>query len=211
MQSPLAPQDSYFPQLERSNSSFDQRHRFVFSGVLQSGKLSGEGFSRIFLSNWTVAPDRRNRIRQAVPDHHRRRHQLSVGQQFGAPEFGAGERGTLPLRHADCRFKIFAHRISAGALLCPFATPGGPAPTLLALDGTLGRNAGVTPWNVFNDLRISRRIYFGERVNVDLMVDIFNLANKFNVSGVNVLWTNAGQPTAAYDPRQFQFALKVNW
>jgi len=26
-----------------------------------------------------------------------------------------------------------------------------------------------------------------------------------------VLWTNAGQPTAAYDPRQFQFAMKVNW
>jgi hypothetical protein len=40
---------------------------------------------------------------------------------------------------------------------------------------------------------------------------MFDLANKFNVASVNQLWTNAGQPTAAYDPRQFQFALKVNW
>jgi hypothetical protein len=64
---------------------------------------------------------------------------------------------------------------------------------------------------VFNDLRVSRRIYFGERLSMDLIADTFNLANKFNVSGVNVLWTNAGQPTAAYDPRQFQFAMKLIW
>jgi hypothetical protein len=25
------------------------------------------------------------------------------------------------------------------------------------------------------------------------------------------LFTSAGQPTAAYDPRQFQFALKLVW
>jgi hypothetical protein len=64
---------------------------------------------------------------------------------------------------------------------------------------------------VFNDLRIARRVYFGERISLDLITDMFNLANKFNVASVNQLWTNAGQPTAAYDPRQLQFALKVNW
>jgi hypothetical protein len=82
---------------------------------------------------------------------------------------------------------------------------------LLALDGNLGRNAGVSPWTVFNDLRISRRVYFGERVSMDLIADIFNLANRFNVAGVNVLWTDAGQPTSAYDPRQFQFSIKLEW
>jgi len=93
----------------------------------------------------------------------------------------------------------------------PYATPGGPTPTLLALDGNLPRNAGTSPWTVFNDLRISRRINLGERMKLDMIADMFNLANKFNVAGVNVLWTNAGQPTSAYDPRQFQFALKVAW
>ena len=83
--------------------------------------------------------------------------------------------------------------------------------TLLSLDGNLARNAGTKPWDVFNDLRIGKRIYITERVSVDGIVDMFNIANRFNVADVNPLWTNAGQPTAAYDPRQFQFALKVNW
>jgi hypothetical protein len=39
---------------------------------------------------------------------------------------------------------------------------------------------------------VSRRIYFGERISLDLIADTFNIANKFNVSGVNVLWTGAG-------------------
>jgi len=84
-------------------------------------------------------------------------------------------------------------------------------PTLLQLDGNLGRNAGVQPWTVFNDLRVAKRVNFGERLNMDFIVDMFNIANKFNVSAVSPLYTNAGTPTAAYDPRQFQFALKLNW
>ncbi len=45
LQSTLTPQDSYYPGLDRSNSTFDERHRFVFSGVYQSGRLSGDGFA----------------------------------------------------------------------------------------------------------------------------------------------------------------------
>jgi hypothetical protein len=56
LQSPLAFEDSHYPQLERSNSLFDERHRFVFSGVYQSGKLDGDGFAKKFFSHWTVAP-----------------------------------------------------------------------------------------------------------------------------------------------------------
>jgi hypothetical protein len=44
-----------------------------------------------------------------------------------------------------------------------------------------------------------------------LICDMFNLANKNNTSAVSPLLANAGQPTAAYDPRQFQFAMKINW
>jgi len=33
LQATLTPQDSYFPAADRSTSLFDQRHRFVFSGV----------------------------------------------------------------------------------------------------------------------------------------------------------------------------------
>ena len=77
--------------------------------------------------------------------------------------------------------------------------PTGTTPTLLQLDGNLGRNAGITPWTVFNDIRVSKRINFGERFNMDLIADMFNIANKMNVAAVSPLFTNAGQPTAAYD------------
>jgi hypothetical protein len=95
----------------------------------------------------------------------------------------------------------------------PSASTGLPytVPTLLQLDGSLGRNAGIQPWTVFDDLRVARRIYFGERLNVDLIADMFNIANKMNVAAVSPLFSTAGQATAAYDPRQFQFAVKLNW
>jgi hypothetical protein len=64
---------------------------------------------------------------------------------------------------------------------------------------------------VFDDLRVAKRINFSERFNMDFIVDMFNIVNKFNVSAVSPLFSNAGTPTAAYDPRQFQFALKMNW
>jgi hypothetical protein len=87
----------------------------------------------------------------------------------------------------------------------------GTNPTLLQLDGNLGRNAGISPWTVFNDMRVSKKIFLGERFNLDLIADIFNIANKVNVAAVSPLFSNAGQSTSAYDMRQFQFALKLNW
>ena len=41
-------------------------------------------------------------------------------------------------------------------------------------------------------MRVSKRIYFGERFNVDLIADMFNIANKMNVAAVSPLFTNAG-------------------
>jgi hypothetical protein len=210
LQSPLAPQDSYFPQLERSNSLFDQRHRFVFSGVYQSGRLGGDSFAKKFFSNWTVAP-----LIQVASG---RPFLIITGDDTNFQLASSSARPNAVSANAPnvgCGAPIAAKASPTGFFqepcYVPFATPGGPTPTLLALDGNLARNAGVQPWTVFNDLRVSRRIYFGERINLDLIADTFNIVNKFNVSGVNVLWTGAGQRTAAYDPRQFQFAMKLNW
>jgi hypothetical protein len=81
----------------------------------------------------------------------------------------------------------------------------------LAFFGTLGRNAGLMPATIFPDFRISRRIAMTERVHLDASADVFNVVNRFNVSGVNTIYTQAGQPTAAYDPRVIQFGLKISW
>jgi len=200
LQAPLAPQDSYYPGLERSNSLFDQRHRFVFSGVYQTGKLGGSGFARKFFSDWTFAP--------IVEVASGRPYNILTGNsdnfQF-SPDTGRPNTFVDPA----CGSGVPSKASPTGVFQEP--CPQGYTGTLLSLDGNFARNGGVQPWTVFNDLRIAKRINFGERMSMDLIADAFNLANRFNAGAVNQLFTNAGQVTAAYDPRQFQFALKINW
>jgi hypothetical protein len=97
-----------------------------------------------------------------------------------------------------------------------FSVPGVSPPA--GCIGSLGRNRFVGPGFFQFDLRIGKQIPFGERLRLDLIVDGFNLFNRTNVAAVNQLCDPtagascpAGQPTAAYDARQFQFALKLNW
>ncbi len=205
LQSTLTPQDSYYPQLERSTSLFDQRHRFVFSGVYQTGKLSGHGFADAVFSFWTIAP---------LLD-------ISSGRPFNILT-GSGDN--LQLSSLTSRPNTTVDPACGATYNSKYSPTGvfqepcingfiasGKVPTLLQLDGNLGRNAGITPWTAFGDMRVSKRIYFSERFSTDLIVDMFNIANKNNTAAVSPLFTNAGQATAAYDPRQFQFAMKLNW
>ena len=212
LQSTLTPQDSYYPRADRSTSLFDQRHRFVFSGVYQTGKLSGNGFSRKFFSNWTFAPQI----------------EFSSGRPFNiiTSTDDTFQFSSLTVRpnvvakgtpNNTCGYPTVASKFSPTGFLqescfadltqAQLTSPN----AVRLLDGTLGRNAGLTPWTVFNDVRFSKRIYFGERFNMDLIADMFNIANIYNVAAVSPLFTNAGQATGAYDPRQFQFAMKLNW
>jgi hypothetical protein len=200
LQSTLTPQDSYYPAADRSTSLFDQRHRFVFSGVYQSGKLAGSSFTDAFFSYWTVAPilevssGRPFNIITGNDDN------LQLSSLTGRPNTTV---------NAACGAVYMSKYSPTGTLQEPCAAEYNG--TLLSLDGNLARNAGITPWTVFNDMRVSKRIPFGERFSADLIVDMFNIANKMNVAAVSPLFSNAGQATAAYDPRQFQFALKLNW
>ncbi|MGA2419106.1 MAG: TonB-dependent receptor [Candidatus Acidiferrum sp.] len=204
LQATLTPQDSFYPGLDRSTSTFDQRHRFVFNGVYESGKLTGDSFVTKFFSNWTLAP--------LV--------ELASGRPFNII---TGDDDNLQLSALTGRPNTIVNQtcVAAGFPAVPSKySPTGvfqePCPqafngTLLSLDGNLGRNSGLTPWVAFADMRFAKRIYFGERYSLELITDMFNIPNRFNVSAVNVLYTNAGQPTASYDPRQFQFAMKFRW
>jgi len=209
LQSTTTPQDSYYPALERSSSLFDQRHRFVFSAVYQTGKLSGNGFAGKVFSDWSFAP--------VI--------EVNSGRPFNIV---TANGDNLQLEALTMRPNTFENPLCTAAGFLPVSSKFSPTgtfqepcvqafvatgtnPTLLQLDGNLGRNAGVTPWTLFNDIRVSKRITFNERFNMDLIADIFNIANKYNVAAVSPLFTNAGQATAAWDPRQFQFAMKLNW
>src|SRR5713101_4392421 len=200
LQSTTTPQDSFFPGLDRSTSLFDQRHRFVFSGVYQTGKLSGDGFASKLFSNWTFAP--------LVEFSSGRPFNIITGNGDNLQLSSLTGRPNTTVNPA-CGPPIPSKYSPTGTLQEPCGANFDG--TLISLDGNLRRNAGITPWTVFNDLRVAKRIYFGERFNMELIADMFNIANRYYVSAVSPLFTNAGQATAAYDPRQFQFAMKLNW
>lgn len=212
LQATLTPQDSYYPGLDRSTSLFDQRHRFVFNGVYQSGRLSGSGFVSKFFSNWTLAPliefgsGRPFNIITGSDDN------FQLSSLTGRPNVVPSGTPTNACGYATVASKFsptgfFQEPCFLDYTAAQLAAPNG----LLLLDGNLGRNAGTSPWTVFNDMRVAKRLNFGERFSMDLIADTFNIANRYNVAAVSPLFTNAGQATAAYDPRQFQFALKLNW
>lgn len=82
----------------------------------------------------------------------------------------------------------------------------------------VGRNTGRGFDFASLDLRVSRRFRLTERMDLQLLAEGFNVLNRANFgvpnntfgSGVNPLPT-FGQPTAAFDPRQFQFGVKVSF
>ena len=190
LQSTLTPQDSYYPQLDRSNSLFDQRHRFVFSGVYQTGKLGGSGFARKFFSDWTFAPliefasGRPFNIITGNDDN------LQILSRYRPAQHLRQRRMHRP-RISRLSLEIFADGSFPGTLPRRLLT----ARSQSLLDGNLGRNGGVQPWTVFDDMRVAKRIYFGERYNMELIADMFNIANRYNVAAVSPLFTNAGQAT----------------
>ncbi|PWU07732.1 MAG: TonB-dependent receptor [Terriglobia bacterium] len=175
--SDFEPQDQLNARADRALSSFDQRHRFVLSAVLESPAKDK------WLRGFTLAP-----IIQA-----------SAGRPFniltGFDNFGDNHPTT--------------HR--------PFGA---------------GRNIGQGPDFFTWDLRLARRFPFSMdgRRNVEFTAEGFNMLNHTNFKSVNntvgtlslaalprPIAGHAGVPTeplaftSAFDPRQFQFGLKINF
>jgi len=215
LQSPLEPQDSRFPNLERSNSVNDQRHRWVTSAVFQSaaGK-SGDGFLKHLVGDFTLAPlveFSSGRPYNVITGTDTR---LDLGASQARPSVG-GTSGTTSPFIPGVVFTVANQCLTNSG--STFSVP--PFTTLGAgCDGNLGRNRFTSP-NFFQwDMRLARRIPIGERLKLDVIADAFNLFNRLNVAAVNQLCDpsagstcTAGQPTSSYDARQFQFALKVSW
>ena len=211
LQSTLEPQDSRFPFLERSNSDNDQRHRWVTSAVFQSaGAHGGESIWRHFLADFTLAPIvelSSGRPFNIITGTDTR---LDLGASQARPSVGPGTTSPFipgaTFSPADlCLTNDFA----------TFSVPGISPPA--GCNGVLGRNRFTTPGFFEWDMRVSKRVPLGERARLELIADAFNLFNRTNVAAVNQLCDPgagscaAGQPTSAYNARQFQFALKLSW
>ncbi|HKN84481.1 MAG TPA: hypothetical protein VJW17_13630, partial [Pyrinomonadaceae bacterium] len=82
----------------------------------------------------------------------------------------------------------------------------------------IGRNIGRGFDFASLDLRLSRRFRLTERVDLQLLAEGFNVLNHANFGVPNNTFGSGttplpafGQPTAAFDPRQFQFGVKVSF
>lgn len=208
LQTLLSPQNDARPDLERANSTFDQRHRFVFSGVYQSGNRGSTFMGKVF-SNVTVAP--------IIEFSSGRPYNIITGtdQNFNfststdRPNAVSPGAGT----NACGNPTVLSKASPTGAFQIPCFIDSNPLDGTFtgSLDGNIGRNTGTRPNTIFTDMRIAKTIKFGERIKLEGIADAFNFINRFNVADVNSLYNEAGQPTAAYDPRQFQFGLRLSW
>ncbi len=203
LQTLLIAQDVNNFKAEKSNSLFDQRHRFVFSGLMTSPTRWRDGSTwQKILSNFTVAPIL----------------ELSSGRPFNII--------TNVDANNDQTAQTDRPSVGTNGTLC---VPGTAGCTALITNGVfssgnLGRNMGITHGYASLDMRLSRAINFGERFRIDLIAEGFNLFNRFNEGSatpfsadVNTFGQRASnghyysRPTAAYDSRQFQFGAKFSF
>ncbi|MGI8811190.1 MAG: TonB-dependent receptor domain-containing protein [Pyrinomonadaceae bacterium] len=215
LQTLLIAQDVNRFNLEKADSLFDQRHRFVFSGVLASpaGWRNADGWGKRFLADFTVAP----------------LIELSSGRPFNIitnvdtnnDQSTQTDRPDVLPDGTLCAATLPTTSVAAGApcSLFDFDKNG----NIIFGIGSLGRNRGITHNFASFDLRLTRAIHFGERIRIDLIAEGFNLFNRFNEAAtspfyraVNTTATRAGgkyysRSTSAYDPRQFQLGLKFNF
>jgi hypothetical protein len=82
----------------------------------------------------------------------------------------------------------------------------------------IGRNTGRGFDFASLDLRLSRRFRLSERIKVEALAEGFNVFNRSNLQLPNNIFGTGlaprpafGQPTAAADPRQLQFGLRLDF
>ncbi len=208
-----APADNFNPNGDRSTSIFDQRHRFVLSGVYNSGKLSGKilgsGFLPGVFSGFTVAPifevssGRPFNIFTSVDTN------FDTDSITDRPNAVAVGSGTNSCGYAPVLSKYSP--TGAFNVPCYLDAPATAGPSSSFYNGNLKRNAGVRPFTVFTDIRFAKAFQFKDRLALQVTADAFNLINKNNTLDVNLLYTSAGQETSASDPRQFQFGARLSF
>ena len=203
LQTLLLPQDNRNFGAERADALFDQRHRFVFSGVIGSpSSWASEGGIHRGLSNFTIAPI--FEISSGRPFN------ILSNQDTNNDQSNQTDRPTVLSDGTLC--------VAGTAGCAPLITNG------VFTSGSLGRNFGLTHSYMSLDLRVAKLVPIGEKLRLELIAEGFNLFNRFNeaaaspfIDDVRAFNQRAGngryysRPTAAFDPRQFQFGLKLNF
>ena len=155
---------------ERADSLFDQRHRFVFSGLIASPTewRTGSLWQKL-LADFTVAPIL----------------EISSGRPFNIiTNFDTNN---------DQSTQTDRPSVNADGSLCQPGTVGCSTPLITNgrfSTGNLGRNMGITGSYASLDLRVARSIRFGETMRLELIAEGFNLFNRFNEASASPFFTD---------------------
>ncbi len=192
LQTLLIPQDPRNFRAERSLSLFDQRHRFVFSGVLATPQnFRTGGFAKKFLADFTIAPiieissGRPFNIITNVDTNN------DQATQTDRPSVGADGILVLPAAFTTGnlgRNRGITHSFASFDLRVARSIRFGERTRLeLIAEG----------FNLFN------------RFNEASASPLYTAVNAFGQRSKNGSYYS--RPTASYDPRQFQFGAKLNF
>ncbi len=187
------------------NSNLDTRHRAVGWAILNIPGVAAKDTVMSYLANgWSVKP--------------------LIALQSGLP-YSATVTGSTP---QQC--------YSAGCLAASSASSSGLQGTSVSYIPQLGRNTFNYPRTINVDTRVQKDFRLHENYNLQLIAEAFNLANHQNVTTINTgAYTlantvgtgsstnatlapitsfgtvSATNSTYAYAPRQFQFALRLQF
>ncbi len=193
LQTLLKPQDNLDFRAEKSDSLFDQRHRFVLSGIMsspESWRSADSGFKR-FMHGFSFAPIL----------------EISSGRPFNILAVGDN--------NGDFQSTNERPSVRSDGTLCATGVDTNCLQGAFGVSGSLGRNMGMTHGYFTLDARLTRKVRFGERVSLDIIAEGFNLFNKFNEAAGNPFYqvvnaygqrTSNGKyysrPTSAFDLNQ---------
>jgi hypothetical protein len=167
------PDNSFAPQNERANSNFDTRHRFSW---LLNYELPNSQSAKLLTNGWAV--DMLAQVSSGMP--------YNVTYLFEDDFNGSGEFFGRP----DVVGNPFANKktptqlldLSAFQVPCTFDNSTGTCVPGTQHFGNLRRNSFVGPGFAQFDLGISKNTKIGEKVNMNIRLDMFNVLNHSNFS-----------------------------
>lgn len=192
LQTLLKPQDNRNFAAERSDSLFDQRHRFVFSGVATSpvSWRSSESGVRRFFSDFTIAPIL----------------ELSSGRPFNII---TGTDANADLQSSNDRPTVGADGVLTATL---FLSTGNLRRNAGITHGYASLDLRISRAIRFSESMrldiIAEGFNLFNRFNEAAANPFFDVVNAHNERRGGLYYS---RPTAAYDSRQFQFGLKFSF
>jgi len=164
------PDNSFNPGAERANSNFDTRHRFVW---IYNWELPNAATAKWLTNGWvldgvlTIMSGQPYNVTYLFEDDYN-----GSGEFFGRPDLvGDPFSGT---RAPDRLLNLGAFRVPCTYDPLAGTCAGGQH------FGNLGRNAFVGPGYRNFDFAIAKNTKLGEKVNMNLRVDVFNILNHPN-------------------------------